>query len=159
MKIISFAVIKGVLGDEYGKRGTEFIKDMPTFSMPFSIMDAPKETKTFAFILEDKEAAEGEFVHWICANLKKLSVEEDESKVAKFIQGANSWHEKCGFAKEEASRYGGPAPEDAEHTYVLTVYALDVELDVENGFSKEELMEKVEGHVLAIGKLSGRYAN
>ncbi len=159
MKIVSFGVINGTFCDEFGKRGTEFLKGMPTYSIPFSILDAPLSTKSFAFILDDPDAVGGVWTHWLGANMKKWSVDEDESKEANFIQGANSWHDKDNFTIEEASRYGGMAPPDKEHMYVLTVYALDELLPIDSGFSKEELLKKMQGHILATAKLQAKYAN
>lgn len=159
MKVISFGVINGVFCDEFGKRGTEFLKQMPTYSIPFTILDAPNNTKSFAFILEDPDAVGGLWIHWLGANIKKTSIEEDESKCASFVQGANSWHDRSGYTLEEASRYGGMAPPDKDHTYELTVYALDIVLDINQGFKKKELEERMKGHILQTAKLRAVYKN
>ena len=160
MRVISFAVINGRFSDEFGKRGTEFLKEMPIYSIPFSMLDAPTDTKSFAFVLEDPDAVGGNFVHWLGANIQKWNVEENESINAKFIQGVNDWY-KCnlGISIAEATRYGGMAPPDKEHTYVLTVYALDSMLNIESSFKKEELIEKMEGHILDMAQIKATYAN
>ena len=54
--------------------------------------------------------------------------------------------------------YGGPAPPDKRHTYVFKAYALDVELDLNEGYSKQELEDAMKGHILAEAKLTGTFA-
>lgn len=53
----------------------------------------------------------------------------------------------------------GPYPPDKDHIYTLTVYALDCELPLANGFYMNELLHAMEGHVLAKEKLNlvGKY--
>ena len=54
--------------------------------------------------------------------------------------------------------YGGPAPPDKRHTYVFKAYALDVELDLKEGYSKQVLEDAMKGHIIAEAKLTGTYA-
>lgn len=55
--------------------------------------------------------------------------------------------------------YMGPYPPDKDHVYTLTVYALDCELPLENGFYMNDLRHAIEGHVLAkeVLDLVGKY--
>ena len=54
--------------------------------------------------------------------------------------------------------YGGPAPPDGRHTYVFKLYELDTDLDLKEGFSKQELEDVMKGHIIAEAKLTGTYA-
>ncbi len=54
--------------------------------------------------------------------------------------------------------YGGPAPPDKRHTYIFKAYALDTELDLKEGFSKQELEDAMKDHIIAEAKLTGTYA-
>mgnify|MGYP003322415807 FL=1 len=54
--------------------------------------------------------------------------------------------------------YGGPAPPDGRHTYVFKLYELDTDLDLKEGFSKQELEDAIKGHIVAEAKLTGTYA-
>lgn len=154
MKITSSAVQNGFIEDKYGKRGTEFSGSMPTYSWGFQVENAPKGTKTFAFILDDEDArpvAGFTWIHWLGANLKETFVPENASLTASnFIQGQNSWRKNL---------YGGMAPPNAPHRYDLHVYALDTELPLKEGFSREELEEAMRGHILSEAVLSGIYNN
>ena len=54
--------------------------------------------------------------------------------------------------------YGGPAPKDGRHTYIFKAYALDTELELKEGFSKQELEDSMKDHILAEAKLTGTFA-
>jgi len=54
--------------------------------------------------------------------------------------------------------WGGPAPPDKRHTYIFKAYVLDVELDLKEGYSKQELEDAMKGHIIAEAKLTGTYA-
>ena len=54
--------------------------------------------------------------------------------------------------------YGGPAPPDKRHTYVFKAYAIDEELDLTEGYSKQELEDAMKGHIIAEAKLTGTFA-
>ena len=54
--------------------------------------------------------------------------------------------------------YGGPAPPDGRHTYVFKLYELDTDLDLKEGYSKQELENAMKGHIIAEAKLTGTYA-
>lgn len=163
MQVTTTAIQNGYFADQYGKRGTQFSPNgMPTYSIPFDIQNAPKETKSFVVVLEDKDAITASgfvWIHWLVANLKRTSVAENESISAKdFVQGANSWASVLGkFDIEEASYYGGMAPPNCKHRYELIVYALDCELNLPQGFRFNDLHFAMQGHILAQASLMGWY--
>ena len=69
MFVTSSAIQNGAFEDKYGKRGTQFSPNgMPTYSIPFEIHDAPQGTKSFAVVLEDKDAITASgfvWIHWL----------------------------------------------------------------------------------------------
>lgn len=154
MIVTSTGIVNGTILDQYGKRGTQFLNSMPTYSLPFVIEGAPPQTESYAFILEDEDAipvSGFSWIHWLGANLKRTRVEENESlEEADFLQGKNSWG---------VNLYGGMAPPNAPHQYDLHVYALDCTLDLTDGFSVEALRKAMQGHILAEYTLSGQYAD
>lgn len=163
MIVTSSAIKNGVFEDKYGKRGTEFSPNgMPTYSIPFEIKDAPEGTKSFAVVLEDKDAITASgfvWIHWLIANLERTSVAENESQTATdYVQGANSWASVLGkFELDEASAYGGMAPPNCLHRYELIVYALDSKLDLKPGFRFNDLHFAMQGHILAQAVVMGTY--
>lgn len=153
---------RGHWQDKYGKRGTQFGKDdMPTYSIPLGIHDAPAGTKSYVIIFDDMDAVPVcgfVWIHWLAANLTRTYLEENESINARdFIQGVNSRYSHDNITRDEASVYGGMAPPNQPHVYDLKVYALDTILPLENGFFYNELRRAMEGHVLAEATLSGVY--
>ena len=53
--------------------------------------------------------------------------------------------------------YGGPAPPNGRHTYVFKLYELDMDLDLKEGYSKQELEDAMKGHIIAEAKLTGTF--
>ena len=167
MNVISSGIINGRIGAQYGKRGTQFNEnDIPTYSLPFKVQNAPEGTVSFAIVLEDKDAypVTGGFVwiHWLAANITRFEIKDNESQTATdFIQGRNSWTSIQGGEQsaERSSYYGGMTPPDQPHTYELHVYALDKMLDLKTGFLLNELFHAMEGHILEQYTLKGIYEN
>ncbi len=167
MIVTSSGIVNGIIDDKYGKHGTHFNSHgMPTYSLPIKIENAPEGTKSFAIVMEDKDAfpISGGFswIHWTAANITKTEILENESQTAAdFVQGVNSWISMQGGQQsaELSSFYGGMAPPEAPHVYETHVYALDTVLDLENGFLYNNLYKKMDGHVLESCTIKGTYRN
>lgn len=164
MIISSNGINNGFIQKKYGGYGTQFNQNnIPTYSLPFKIENAPKNTVSFAFVLEDKDAypvTGFAWIHWVGANLTRTELKENESQTANdFVQGVNSWISVQGNQQsvELSSYYGGMTPPDKSHTYELHVYALDKILDLEKGFFLNTLHENMEGHILDEAVLKGIY--
>lgn len=164
MIVTSTGITDGFIQKKYGGYGTQFNENnIPSYSLPFKIENAPENTVSFAFILEDKDAypvVGFAWIHWLGANLQREEVKENESQTATdFIQGANSWISIQGNQqkREQASYYGGMTPPDKAHTYELHIFALDKTLDLVKGFYLNELYQKMEGHILEEAVLKGIY--
>jgi Raf kinase inhibitor-like YbhB/YbcL family protein len=114
-------------------------------SPELKIADIPKNTKTLAIICDDPDAPVGTFVHWVAWNIPPGDIEEGAKD---FNQGTNDF-KKIG--------YGGPCPPAGTHRYFFKVYALDVELGIEKGSTKTELIDAMENHILAQAELIGTY--
>ena len=146
----------GFIKDACGKRGAVSNNmGMPLLSPELSIHEAPKGTQSFVLIMDDPDSipfAGFVWVHWLLANLKEpILVQNASQQNERLIQGQNSWHEDC---------YGGPAPHEGTHKYVFTVYALDTELDLETGFTRQALEEALahhKKHILETAVLTGLY--
>lgn len=163
MKVSSAAIKNGAFEDKYGKRGSQLgANGMPTYSIPFEISGAPEGTKSFAVVLDDKDAVTAAgfiWIHWLIADLEKMSVPENDSLSATdYVQGVNSWASVLGqVPAADASCYGGMAPPNCLHRYDLTVYALDTKLNLPKGFGFNDLHYAMQGHVLAQASVTGVY--
>lgn len=165
MIVTSTGIVNGIIEDKYGKHGSQFNENgMPTYSLPLKIEDAPEGTKSFALVLEDKDAfpVTGGFswIHWTAANITRNELLENESQTATdFVQGANSCMSIQGGRQSRAlsSFYGGMATPNAPHIYEMHVYALNTLLELDNGFYYNELYRQMEGHILDQVTIKGMY--
>ena len=165
MQVHTTAIENGVFHDRFGKRGSDFSPNgMPSRSIPFSISDAPAGTQSYAVVLDDKDAVTAVgfvWIHWLIADLTATSVPENDSIAAQgYTQGANSWASVLGeLSIAEASAYGGMVPPNYPHRYDLTVYALDTQLNLPQGFRYNDLHYAMQGHILATASVTGTYSN
>lgn len=115
---------------------------------------APDGTASYAILMEDPDAPGGTFVHWVYydipADTSELpeAIAGDERPVPGGTQGTNSFG---------SVGYGGPCPPGGTHRYFFTVYALDVELGLAPGVTKDDFLDAAESHVLAQGTLMGTF--
>ena len=103
----------------------------------------PENYKCQVRIMDDPDAMEAVGKVWV-HDLRYINASVEE-----VVEGKNDFGELG---------YGGPAPPDKRHTYVFKAYALDVELDLKEGYSKQELEDAMESHIIAEAKLTGTYA-
>lgn len=165
MKVISSGIVDGIIQDPYGSRGSQFSKEgIATYSLPFEILEPPTGTKSFAIILEDKDAipvTRGfSWIHWTACNIQRTNVEANASlNHPDFVQGLNSWPSIQGgsLAPELCCCYGGMSPPDRPHVYELHVFALDTLLPLQNGYWVNELWRVMDGHILSSYTLKGIY--
>ena len=113
---------------------------------PLIVENIPDGTKTLALIVEDPDAPRGTFDHWVVWNISPNEAIAENSNAG--ISGTN------GFGK---TGYSGPCPPSGQHRYFFRVFALDDELDLPAGSTKEQLLDAMKGHVLATAELMGLY--
>ena len=155
MSITSDGITNGVIGEEFGAHGSQKKSGIPTLSLPVSITDTPEGTACVAITMLDPDSVPlcgYEWVHWLAISTDILDLPSNASidLADTLIQGKNDFN---------APGYGGPTPPDKPHTYVITVYALDASPNLTDGFSKDDLLSSIEGHVLATATLQGQYSN
>lgn len=111
-----------------------------------SIDEIPKNTKSLAIIVDDPDAPNGSFCHWLMWNITpKNSIKENS---APGIQGRNSFGE---------NKYDGPCPPRGKHHYHFKVYALNNKLNLLVSTDKNELEKAMKDHIIARGELVGLY--
>jgi len=106
--------------------------------------NVPKGTISIGLIMDDPDAmaAVGKiWVHWLQYF--------DYPSQNLIIEGKTDFGE---------IGYGGPAPPNGRHTYIFKGYAVDVKLDLKEGYSKQDLEDAMKGHIIAKTKLTGTFA-
>lgn len=110
------------------------------------ITDIPYGTKSLALIVDDPDAPNGTFDHWIMWNIPPIAVIDENS--APGIQGRNGKGE---------NKYMGPCPPSGTHHYNFKVYALDTKLNLPAGSNKTALLKAMDKHILVSGELIGLF--
>ena len=117
--------------------------------------EPPAETQSFALIMDDPDAPGGVFTHWVLFNLPADSRELPEAMPTQAKLPDGSLQGKNDFGK---TGYGGPCPPSGRpHRYQFTLYTLDQPLDLKAGASKKSVIDAMQGHILAQGRLTGTY--
>ena len=125
-------------------------------SPPLQWANTMQGTKSYALILEDPDTSRGTLTHWIVFNISPDSnnlpeeVPIQTGNPATFSQGNNS------FGK---NGYDGPCPPSGQsHRYIFSLYALDTVLSrLKAGASRSDVLEAMQSHVLASGRLTGTF--
>jgi Raf kinase inhibitor-like YbhB/YbcL family protein len=124
-------------------------------SPPLSWTRPPKETKSIVLICDDPDAPMGTWVHWVLFGLSPdtLELAEGISHEREVLGGA-----KHGLNDFRKYGYGGPCPPGGTHRYFFKLYAVDTHINLNAGATKNEVLNAIKGHILAEGKLMGRYS-
>lgn len=115
----------------------------------------PVETKSLVLISYDPDAPMGTFTHWVMYNIPPnvrslpKGIPNEPRLENGSLQGINS---------ARRIGYTPPCPPSGSHRYIFTLYALDTVLNLEPGVDRSQVEKAMEGHILAKGKLMGRYA-
>ncbi len=111
----------------------------------------PANTKSYVLIMDDPDAPMGTWDHWLVFNIP-ANLNHFEENIRSLPNGAkggkNSWNR---------NNYGGPCPPDRIHRYFFRFYALDTSLSLSEGATKKEILDAMQGHVLATAELMGKY--
>lgn len=140
---------------EGGTIPSKYTCDGIDISPPLSWSGIPDGTNSISLISDDPDAPMGTWVHWVLYNIPANVSDLHENLPTKNVlknkakQGTNDFG-KIG--------YGGPCPPGGTHRYYFKLYALDKELDLEPGATKEQLLKAMDGHIMAEGQLMGKYS-
>ena len=132
----------------------EYTCDGSDVSPALAWSGVPEGTKSLALICDDPDAPMGTWVHWVLFNIPAWVNELPRAVPADKTLTNGAQHGMNDFRKYG---YGGPCPPDGTHRYYFKIYALDTELAQGPGISREALLAAMQGHVLAEGRLMGRY--
>jgi Raf kinase inhibitor-like YbhB/YbcL family protein len=117
--------------------------------------DPPAGTKSFVLIVDDPDAPMGTWVHWVVFNLPSEArglpeaVPRGDEIKGGGSQGRNDFPQLG---------YGGPCPPPGKpHRYFFKLYALDTQLNLTLGATKNDVERAMQGHVLAKAQIIGHY--
>jgi len=120
---------------------------------PLEFHDVPKEAKSLVLILEDYDVPkdlrpDGLWVHWIVYEIKPNcpGIPEHSAPPGTHGRGTNG-----------RTAYMGPCPPDREHRYFFKLFAIDFMPDWPKGLDRDEVLKKIEGHIIEKAELMGTY--
>ena len=117
--------------------------------------ELPEGVKSLALICDDPDAPGGDFVHWVIFNIPPKLHGLPEAIAAKDILNIGALQGVTDYGR---SGYRGPCPPPGlAHHYHFKLYGLDIMLEAEENITKYELLEKMEGHILATGEIVGLF--
>jgi Raf kinase inhibitor-like YbhB/YbcL family protein len=154
LQVSSTTVAAGAIPDKCGCKG-------PGVSPQISWTDPPPGTKSFALIMDDKDAPVGYlhrhyFVHWLAFDMPADRRELTEALPRQSLPDGTQQ------GKNDVGEFGysGPCPDlGSTHHYATTVYALDTTLGLPVTTKGRQLLAAIDGHVLARGQIVGAYAH
>jgi len=129
--------------------------DGDDISPPLAWSGAPQTARSLALICDDPDAPAGIWVHWVLYNLPPT--------ISHLAEGVATTESVLGGARQGVNDsrrigYGGPCPPRGKpHRYYFKLYALDTELTLKPRATKNEVVEAMQGHILAEGQLLGTY--
>jgi Raf kinase inhibitor-like YbhB/YbcL family protein len=119
--------------------------DGDSLSPPLTIDGVPNQAKSLALIMDDPDAVNGTFGHWVMWNIP-VTTNEIKENSAPGVEGLNS---------SRRPGYYPPCPPSGCHRYIFKVYALDQTLDLPSSTTKSGLLKAMQGHILAEAELIG----
>lgn len=114
---------------------------------PITIEGIPNGAKSLALIMDDPDAVNGVFDHWVMWNIP-VSIGKIEENSVPGVEGYNSGRR---------AGYYPPCPPSGSHRYIFKIYALDQTLNLPAKTKKADLQKAMQGHILAEGELVGLY--
>lgn len=131
-----------------------------TLNPPLSVSSVPKGAVSLVLLVDDPDIPQhfkdergiDSFDHWTVFNIAPDTTDIEEGVEAPGVVGVNGRGE---------NGYTGPCPppefEPTEHRYIFTLFALDTELSLGEDATKADVEQAMQGHVLEVTTLIGRY--
>lgn len=140
--------------EEGGSIPVRYTCDGENISPELRFSGVPESAVSLVLLMEDPDVPryvreDGMWDHWVVFNIPADTVLIREGESPEGVMGSTT---------RGTLSYGGPCPPDKEHRYYFRLYALDVELSLDEGATKQEVLDAMEGHVLVEAVLMGRYA-
>jgi len=133
----------------------KFTCDGEDVSPALSWTDPPQGSKSFTLIADDPDAPRGTWTHWVLYDLPAptTNLPEGVPKTGELTAGGRQ-----GTNDFPKIGYGGPCPPPGKpHRYFFKLYALDSQLNLKAGTSKQEVEHAMQNHILGRTELMGKY--
>jgi Raf kinase inhibitor-like YbhB/YbcL family protein len=138
----------GMIPAQYTCRGSNISPEL-------SWGEAPEGTQSFALIMDDPDARNGSFVHWVIFNIPATArgLPEGLPRQEKLPDGTTQ-----GVMGRHEVGYYGPCPPSGLHRYFFKLYGVDSLLELGPDASAEDLIKAISGHIVANTELVGLFS-
>ena len=116
---------------------------------PLTWDDVPSDAAALALVVDDPDAPNGTFVHWIVLDIPSETTGLEAGAVP---SGATQAKNSAGKAS-----YAGPCPPSGTHRYRFTVYALSRPTGLSDGADTAQALAAIKSAATAQGRLVGTY--
>jgi len=115
----------------------------------------PDDAQSMALIVDDPDAPDQTWVHWVVYGIRTAdsALTEGTPAVPELPNGARQ-----GLNDFGKYGYGGPCPPNGVHRYFFKLYALDIVPNLPDKATKQQLLDAMEGHILAQSQIIGTYS-
>jgi len=149
VNISTYMKIESDVFTNNGKIPVEYTCNGKSTQPTLKISDVPKNAKSLALIVDDPDAPNGDFVHWVVWNIDpKTSLIENNSVPSGSEEGYTSLNKPGWIA---------PCPPSGIHHYNFKLYALNTILSVVKTSTKADLIKAMNGHIIDEATLVGLY--
>ncbi|OGI59549.1 hypothetical protein A2814_03175 [Candidatus Nomurabacteria bacterium RIFCSPHIGHO2_01_FULL_38_19] len=132
-----------------GKIPVEYTCNGKGIQPPLKISGVPEEAKSLALIVDDLDAPNGDFVHWVVWNL--------DPKTPTIENGIVPEVAVEGYTSLNKSGWIAPCPPSGVHHYNFKLYALDTVFSIPNSGTKADLILAMDKHIIDNVTLIGLY--
>ena len=116
-------------------------------SPDLQIVGTPSDAKSLVLIVNDPDAVEGNFYHWLVYNIPPQTT---------FIEENTIPGEQC-INDSRRKEWCRPCPPSGTHRYFFKIYALDCEIALPINAGRVDLERAMQGHILDKAELIGLY--
>lgn len=118
---------------------------------PLEISDVPTACKSLVLIIDDPDAPNGVFDHWIIWNIDPQTYEIFEDSTPK--------EANFGLNSGGTTDYVPPCPPEGEHHYRFLLFALKEKLNLPSGADRDQLEEAMNELIIDKALLIGTYTS
>jgi Raf kinase inhibitor-like YbhB/YbcL family protein len=127
----------------------EYTDDGENISPELVFSGIPEGTRELALVVHDPDApATDGFTHWVLYGIPPNASGVPKRAGGTFTEGTNS---------AGSPGYTGPAPPPGhgQHHYFFHLYALDAPLDAAPGLTRDELLARIDDHIIEQARVVG----
>lgn len=131
------------------KISSKYTCDGENINPELVLNDVPKEAKELVLIMDDPDAPRGTWDHWVLWNIPP--------KITNIAENSVPLGATLGLNSSGKNEYQGPCPPSGSHRYFFKLYAINILITLKENANKKDLLNAIEGHILAEAELIGKY--